>query len=162
MIQSYVNWLQSYKIFFKEVLIWQTLTRYSAHFPLKWVKKPCMSSAWIIFRHWNTVHFRLHVTIISSSTEIYLIGESISFVIPVLVSFVYSHFGITTKMLTFAYIPTVITARSKNIINFFILDFLLFVHILFMFIKLRRLLMWTSPHSDQRLYINQPRGCGVL
>ena len=45
------------------------------------------------------------------------------------------------KNANFAYIPTVITARSKNIINFFILDFLLFVHILFMFIKLQRLLM---------------------
>ena len=44
MIQSYVNWLQSYKIIFKEVLIRQTLTRYSAHFPLKWIKMPCMSS----------------------------------------------------------------------------------------------------------------------
>ena len=56
-------WLQSYKIFFKEVLIWQTLTRYSAHFPLKWIKMPCMSSAWIIFLHWTTASFCLLVPI---------------------------------------------------------------------------------------------------
>ena len=56
-------WLQSYKIFFKEVLIWQTLTRYSAHFPLKWIKMPCMSSAGIIFLHWTTASFCLLVPI---------------------------------------------------------------------------------------------------
>ena len=56
-------WLQSYKIFFKEVLIWQTLTRYSAHFPLKWIKMPCKTSAWIIFLHWTTASFCLQVPI---------------------------------------------------------------------------------------------------
>ena len=62
MIQSYVNWLQSYKIFFKEVLIWQTLTRYSAHFPLKWIRMPCMSSAWIINQHCLTANYRCRGT----------------------------------------------------------------------------------------------------
>lgn len=55
-------WLQSYKIFFKEVLIWQTLIRYSAHFPIKWIKMLCMSSAWIINQRCLTAYYRLRGT----------------------------------------------------------------------------------------------------